>query len=334
MIRKITGFALAAASLAFAPHSAGAQEAEYRPVEEKHLASGTRSIESDKSYIFVNSEFRTNGIFIKTPSTEEIAEYEAEWEEEFEKAKKRYPGRVRRYEEDVKIWNRRRRGNKPEPPVEPTEENFSIGDLERRMLVPFGPQFVFNKSKEEDGTRAFTYLQEVEPGEYTYYGPLFYAPNGAVAGTCLCMGTVKFEARAGEIVNLGNFLQMKWVSDEAANATSIHADQFAGRVPEPVDYTLPASLADYPHAPAELRAAGKLNNYFGIMIGRMAPIDGVLGYDRDTVIDLREQAMMEAAEEAADAMAEAMDEEVAADDEPVEAMEDAAEAVEMAEEAV
>lgn len=309
MINSISKFAIVGLALLGVSAGVAAQDVDYRAIEEKQLASGKRTIEADKAYIFIRSkQVRTQGLFIKTPDAGELSEYEAEWREKFAKAQKRYPGRLRRYEEDIKIWNRRRRGNKPERPVEPTEENFSIGALETRMLMSFGPQFVFNKGKDENEEKFFTYLQEVEPGEYTYYGAIFYIPNSSVAGTCMCMGSVKFEARAGEIVNLGDFLQMGWVSDEAANMTSVVADELAGRTPQPIDYTLPSSLEEITHAPVELSAAGKQNNFFGIMIGRMPPIEGVLGYDRDTVIDLRELARIEAetaqaAEEAAAAAA-------------------------------
>ncbi len=42
-----------------------------------------------------------------------------------------------------------------------------------------------------------------------------------------------------------------------------------------------------PAARAEFSAVGKINNFYGQMVARIAPIDGVIAYDRDRVIDLR-----------------------------------------------
>ncbi|MFM5884732.1 MAG: hypothetical protein ACKOQ3_05290, partial [Novosphingobium sp.] len=52
-------------------------------------------------------------------------------------------------------------------------------------------------------------------------------------------------------------------------------------------YGVPASLKALPAVQAELHANGKLNNHFGLPIDRIPPIPGVLGYRRDTVLDLR-----------------------------------------------
>ena len=38
---------------------------------------------------------------------------------------------------------------------------------------------------------------------------------------------------------------------------------------------------------ADWRAAGKIDNFYGLLIGRMPPVPGVLAYERDTVIDLK-----------------------------------------------
>lgn len=54
----------------------------------------------------------------------------------------------------------------------------------------------------------------------------------------------------------------------------------------PTDWSVPESLAQYPHAKAELRAAGRSDNFFKALVGRIPPVPGVLAYDRDVVIDL------------------------------------------------
>lgn len=49
---------------------------------------------------------------------------------------------------------------------------------------------------------------------------------------------------------------------------------------------MPQSLTQYPNAKAELRAAGKRNNFLKALVGRIPPVAGVLAYERDVPIDL------------------------------------------------
>lgn len=286
MIRTCT-FAIASLALATSA-PASAQEVEYDQIEKKNLESGKDILSDDKAYIYITGSNRNFGVFLKTPDADDIAEYEEEWREKFEKAKKAYPGRLRRFEKKMEVWKRSRAGRKPEAPVEPTEETFSIGDIERRMIVTFGPQFVFDKDKDEDGEKTFSYLVEVEPGTYSYYGPIFYAPGVAPAGVCYCMGSVKFDAEAGKVTSLGNFLSFEWVTTDLAKQSDVNAN-IERDTAERVDYSTPAILSDFGSEPAELRAAGKMNNLFGILIGRLPPVEGVLAYDRDVPIDLKGQ---------------------------------------------
>jgi hypothetical protein len=43
---------------------------------------------------------------------------------------------------------------------------------------------------------------------------------------------------------------------------------------------------------ADFSASGKINNFDDIIINRVRPIPGIVGYDRDTVIDLRTGARL------------------------------------------
>ena len=58
------------------------------------------------------------------------------------------------------------------------------------------------------------------------------------------------------------------------------------RPAKPTDWSVPDSLAKYPHAQAELRASGKRNNFLSALVGRIPPVPGVLAYDRDVPVDL------------------------------------------------
>lgn len=271
----------AAAALAFAS-TASAQEVETKAIEAKRIEKGSQSIEPDKGYIFLHAPNRLNGIFIKTPDAADWAEYNEEWEEKFAKEVKNYPGRKKRYDAAMEVKRKTGRGNPGTEPIEPNRGNFSIGEIERRLMVSFGPQFIYDK-----GEVSFSYLQQVEPGEYTYYGPIFLNPsNGAAMGQCFCMGSVKFKVAAGKVTNLGDFLIMPWF-DQANMKPGLEMPEKLGRPARPADYTVPASLAEYDVVRADFRAAGKINNFFGIMINRMPPAEGILAYDRDRVIDVK-----------------------------------------------
>jgi hypothetical protein len=100
------------------------------------------------------------------------------------------------------------------------------------------------------------------------------------------MGSVKFEAKAGQITSLGDFLGLEWTDREALVQSNIYYQSFPNRTAVPTDWSVPESLARYPHAKAELRAAGKRNNFLNAQLSRIPPVPGVLAYDRDVVIDL------------------------------------------------
>lgn len=254
--------------------------AEYKAIEAKNLASGKAKIDPAKAYIYIKSpQNRTNGVFLKTPSPEEIANYEAKWREELADAKQDYPKELARYNAA------RQAGRTPKvEPVEPTEESFAIDPIDLRMIVSFGPQFVFDKTDGE--AKSFSYLIEVEPGEYTYFGPILYVPGAPVFGQCYCMGSVKFEAKAGQITSLGDFLGLGWADRAALELSTFERELLPDRPAQPTDWSIPPSLTQYPAAQADLRAAGKRNNFLRALVSRIPPVPGVLAYERDVPIDL------------------------------------------------
>jgi hypothetical protein len=290
-MNRIATLIAGALALGLAAAPAAAQKlkpdvAEYKAIELKNIVSGKAKIDPAKAYIFIRSpENRTNGVFLKTPGPEEIANYETKWREEFAEAKADYPKKLARYEAAKKT------GRPPkDKPVEPTEASFAIDPIDLRMIVPFGPQYVFDKT--EAPNKSFSYLIEVEPGEYTYLGPILYLPGVPPAGACYCMGSVKFEAKAGQITSLGDFLAQGWADRKALEAATVVREFLPDRPAKDTDWSVPESLASYPSAKAELRAAGKRNNFLNALVGRMPPVPGVLAYDRDVPIDLVGQAQM------------------------------------------
>jgi hypothetical protein len=178
-------------------------------------------------------------------------------------------------------------------PVEPTEENFSIGPIEFRGAVSFGPQFVFAKGKDVE---EYSYLMKLKPGRYAYYGPVWMAANGASAGACYCMGTVAFDVKRGVITDAGNFFLVGSGLDpdfpSASGPTSgselglYRPTGLSGQY-GPLAFGLPEILKKYPNEQADFRAYGKLDNVYGITVARMPPVPGVIAYDRDRIVDLK-----------------------------------------------
>ena len=266
-------------------------------VEEKNLVSGKQKLDPASGYIFLQANYRTFGTFLRVPDESTRAAYKKDWDEAFAKAQKKYPGKVKDWEAEVAIAKQTRKAP-PEPPVEPTPENFSIDPIELRDTVSFGPMFIY--SKDEAASR-FNYLTAVKPGTYIYYGPVLMQPGGITGGQCFCMGTVRFEVKPGVITDLGNFLiaapdaVKDW--DVASADAWRRAEEKAAKKGEPVEapgtgrpklaYGVPDSLKALPAVQAEFYAHGKLNNYYALMFTRIPPIPGVLGYRRDTVVDLR-----------------------------------------------
>jgi hypothetical protein len=125
------------------------------------------------------------------------------------------------------------------------------------------------------------------------------APNGGAMGQCNCLGTVRFEVKPGVVTDLGNSLSEapRWESENDVarlQMKDLNAKRVAaGKEPiktlasGQVKYGLPASLRNWPSVQAELHASPKMNNYYGVLVSRVAPIPGVLGYHRDVVVDER-----------------------------------------------
>ena len=97
------------------------------------------------------------------------------------------------------------------------------------------------------------------------------------------MGSVRFEARAGQIMDLG---EMRYPAADATLPVGVHVSSVQ-MVPYASSMTRPDRLNGLPVVPAEWRAAEKMPNYFGVLIDRHPAVPGVLRYQRDRVIDDR-----------------------------------------------
>lgn len=280
--RSILAAALSLAALAAASPVLADKDPEiapYRPLEEKNFLSGKATIDPSKGYFYLHGKGPAFGVFLRIPDEQDLADYRFLTEKAYAKALRSYERAVASYDNDAKIA---RNVGRPVPalPVRPDAATFSIGDIGLRTNVPVGPFSRFSKASGES-----SFLEEVKPGTYIYYGPLASGPNGAM-GTCFCMGSVRFEVKAGQITDLGDFLKVApdWASQALSDLDPKAREQLSG--PQTPHFGLPASLASYPSVQAKFHASGKLNNFVGAMVSRMPPVPGVLAYDRDVAIDV------------------------------------------------
>jgi hypothetical protein len=180
-------------------------------------------------------------------------------------------------------------------PTEPTEATFAFDPPEL-------DNFVFNQIRPRiwgDGDQVSGWLIAVQPGTYVLYGAIAQG-QGAMAGGCFCMGSVRFDAPAGKITHFGTISDD--ISQEDALAFAREHGERGFRLGHGVvtpaaadNRPLPPTLASLPVVPAQLRAADKMPNYFGVFIARIAPIPGILAYRRDVVVDGRTGQPVEAA---------------------------------------
>jgi hypothetical protein len=260
-------------------------------IEEKNVVSGKTKLDPAQGYILVTGESRFQGVFIRVPDAEDWAAYKADWEKAFAKAQKDYPGKLKNWQNDVDIAKQTGKRIPPKP-KEPTPANVSIGPIEPRLVVGFGPNYVYQKDKEKS---VYRYLTSVKPGTYIWYGPAIFV-NGAMGGYRNCMGTVKLDVKAGVITDTGDFLINVARRDGLTGFDKLDREpgmfspstDGAGEIaPSAAVYGVPETLQSLPSVRAEFFAAGKMDNIYSLMVNRLRPIPGILGYHRDDVIDLR-----------------------------------------------
>lgn len=291
MIRPIQLAAVAALALAVPAH---ADPDEFKSVPDKKEVT----LDPAASYLIVqtssgSSMYSFPLTFVRRPEPADIDDYLARRRAALEKAHAKWVKKHASWERELADWNAMSKSlrasvSRPVEPVEPTDANLAFPAIEQENMVMIGP---FNRFAKGSGRSIF--VHRVRPGRYAFYGPVNFA--NAVAGTCMCMGTIEFEVKPGQIVNAGmmrlNFMDERKRAKEAGEPlpkTELEMPETLNAIswdlPEP-GATLDPRLAGYAIVPADLRAAGRTPNYFGIQIDRLTPVPGVLAYDRDTIID-------------------------------------------------
>lgn len=277
-----------AATLAAAPAAARDKHPPFvvaKPVKD----APTVALDPSKAYLLLRSDAPSSLYLMRVPSAEDQAAYALQRAEALADARKKYQRKRADYDRAVAGAAKLPKGTPaprlPEAPIEPTESNFEFTPFGMMAAFGIGPMNRFAKGK---GGMS-TYLHEITPGEYRIYGPLTIANGAAPMGMCYCMGSVKFAARAGEITDMGVILSDGVAPTKATEGDSsmpLLADIPNYLGPAPADMTLDPRLATARVQRAAYRPVGKLPNYFGVTIGRISAMPGVLRYDRDRIVDL------------------------------------------------
>jgi hypothetical protein len=282
--------ALILAALLGFPAAASAAPAD--ALGENKVVSGKTVLDPATGYILLHGPGRQGGTFIRVPDADDLEAFRKERAEAFAKMEKKYRKKLASWESEAKIAAGQKKAP-PAKPAAPDEATFSIGDIEARTAVQFGPDFAYIKDRANE---RYSYAMAVKPGTYIWYGPVLFDPDQGFVGLCYCMGSVRFEVKPGVVTNVGNFLTAAPLAEQQKSAPLLdirHNGGWTGfkvEVPAaaaPVDYGVPASLEKWPVEQAVFTASGKFNNIYGVMISRLPPVPGVLAYERDQVVDAK-----------------------------------------------
>lgn len=227
------------------------------------------TLQPDKAYLLFDSSRAKSGIMqithvlMRVPDQTEIDAYRA--------AKKAA------YEKELPKLTKRAKGE-----VVPTldEYSFSWSGVQNTFALDLGKPL-------GDGS---TYLVEVPTGTYVLYGISVGSRGLAV---CNCLGTVKFDAAGGTITRIGALYADKVHKDSPFEQLEDNLGEkmfsysfILGQalVPASESDPLPAGIENLPSVVAEFQPVGMFAEPGAASINRLAPIPGVLEYDRGRVV--------------------------------------------------
>lgn len=250
------------------------------PKGDTQFKAAPAGLKADRAYILFRSSRAKSGmlniehVFLRVPGAAEVAAYRAAKQAAFDKA---LP--------DLR--------KKAKDGVEPSLETFAFEykGNPNVFTVDAGDYL-------EDGKSERTYLIEVPAGTYVLYG---ISAGGRTVVTCNCLGTVKFEAKPGVITFMGGLY-----ADKVHKASPVpHLEDNRGPsmftagwvlgqalVPPAGDAPIPAAIGSLPITPADYFAVAPYHDPGAMGINRLAPVPGVLGYERGRVIDLKTGAIL------------------------------------------
>lgn len=248
------------------------------------------SIKPGKGYILYRTNAKGYGpAFMRLPTRAELDAYQAAKRAAFEKDK---PKLIAERDKAIARKAADEAAGKPSRvpvPPDPTLDNYYFVYTDVLNLQALAPGKVLEKGKDES-----VMLLEVNPGDFILYG----AGYRNVLTTCMCLGTVGFGVQAGQIVDLGTILidgawqksKVPELADETGLGASVngHLVLFALALrPAQAGDTRPAALSARPVQPAQFRAVGSFVAPGVFNINRLAPVAGILSYDRGKVIDVQ-----------------------------------------------
>lgn len=152
---------------------------------------------------------------------------------------------------------------------------------------------VINSAFLEDGAMR-TILLEVPPGKYVLYG---ITMGAHYVVTCNCLGTLSFEAPAGVITDVGSLYADKvhkpspvpHLEDNLGPQMFQYGVIFGEALVRPDAGTpVPQSLRALAIEPANFEVVGEFYEPGSDNVNRLAPIPGLLGYQRGRAVDLRQ----------------------------------------------
>lgn len=255
-------------------------------------------IAPDKAYLLVRisrpkGAAKIEPIFLRVPQEQELKDYYAARQAGFIKAEPDL--RKARAELLAKKAAAEAKGKSfdQQIPPEPTVENFNFVWDQRANV----DNIEFKGAYMVAGTET-VFLAEAPPGNYVLYGGSLGGIFRAGLHVCFCLGTVGFEAKAGEVTDLGTFLgdAAKFPSSipELAPETGFGPSSdslfslLTGTVrPVRSGDVVPPQLAGKPVTAAAYRAVGRYFHPGALGINRLVPVPGVLAYDREKVIDVK-----------------------------------------------
>ena len=184
---------------------------------------------------------------------------------------------------------------KESPKLQKQAKGGPVTPIEQFVFDYKGPanSFATKRSDNIEVGDLVTMLIEVPPGTYLLYG-IGVGSRGLV--TCNCLGTVEFEAKAGIVTDMGALYADKvhgespepYVEDNLGRSMFNYGFILGqALVPATAATPAPASLGSLPRVAAKYHAVGLFREPGASSINRLAPIPGVLRYDRGKVIDDR-----------------------------------------------
>lgn len=263
-MRRLLASGAIAALLAFSVPARAAD-----PAGVTNIIAAPTALDPGKAYLLFDSSdaksgmFRIGHVFMRVPSAAEV--------EAFLAAKREA------YDKDLPRLRKKAKDGNP-PGFE--EYQFTWKGAQNTFAVDLGKPL-------GDGS---TYLLEVPTGTYVLYG-VSLGTRGFVS--CNCLGTVSFEARPGEITQLGALYADKVHKDSPVP----HLEDNLGEqmfqygfvmgqalVPATEKTPVPPALAGLPLVRARYSPVGMFADPAAPMINRLAPIPGILEYDRGRVV--------------------------------------------------